>query len=74
MLVLSGTVCGNVVIENGATADVTGTVVGTVVNDGGELAVAGMIGGVRSSPIARTDIRSGAVVGGTMVRQESRSE
>jgi len=62
-LLLQGMALKSVVVEVGAIADISGTVSGDVVNNGGKINISGVIKGSILDNSGITEIMDGAIVG-----------
>ena len=59
-----GMVGGDVVVQAGGQAVVSGTIVGRIINQGGLVEVYGIVGDVIDTPDKKTTVHAGAIVQG----------
>lgn len=68
-LLLHGMCCGNLIIAKDGVAEVFGTVVGSIINEGGTVFVAGTVQGFITTTSGTTDVDPNARVGGGILRR-----
>jgi autotransporter passenger strand-loop-strand repeat protein len=70
-LCLNGMITGNLTVEAGATCELRGTVIGSVINNGGDLQVFGLIQGSLVRQGGRTTVDSRANIKELILPMES---